>query len=88
MKFSTCLLAIALALLAFCSQAAMAHDTWVQTNTTLIRTGDAVHWVRIEGVVTELYDVIALPNVRQPQALGFKSDEIRRVLRIAEEQPL
>jgi uncharacterized GH25 family protein len=43
MKFSTCLLAIALALLAFCSQAAMAHDTWVQTNTNLIRTGDAVH---------------------------------------------
>jgi hypothetical protein len=51
-----------------------------------LRTGDAVHWVRIEGVVTELYDVIALPGVRQPQALGFKSGEVRRVLRIGDGQ--
>lgn len=53
-----------------------------------LRTGDAVHWVRIEGVVSELYDVIALSGVRQPQALGFKSDEVRRVLRIGETQVL
>jgi uncharacterized protein (TIGR03032 family) len=53
-----------------------------------LRTGDAVHWVRIEGVVSELYDVIALSGVRQPQALGFKSDEVRRVLRIGESQVL
>ncbi|MCA9013681.1 MAG: TIGR03032 family protein [Planctomycetaceae bacterium] len=53
-----------------------------------LRTGDAVHWVRIEGVVTELYDVIALSGVRKPQALGFKSDEIRRVLRIGEAKVL
>ena len=53
-----------------------------------LRTGDAVHWVRIEGVVSELYDVVALPGVRQPQALGFRTDEIRRVLRVGEERSL
>ena len=53
-----------------------------------LRTGDAVHWVRIEGVVSELYDVVALPGVRQPQALGFKSDEVRRVLRVGEKNTL
>ena len=47
-----------------------------------LRTGDAVHWLRIEGVVDELYDVVALPGVRRPMALGFKTDEIRRVLSI------
>ncbi|KAF0163262.1 MAG: hypothetical protein FD157_3260 [Rhodocyclaceae bacterium] len=47
-----------------------------------LRTGDAVHWVRFEGVVDELYDVVALPGVRRPMALGFKTDEIRRVLSI------
>lgn len=47
-----------------------------------LRSGDVVHWLRIEGVVQELYDVIALPGVRRPMALGFKSDEIRRVLSI------
>lgn len=49
-----------------------------------LRSGDAVHWLRFEGLVDELYDVVALPNVRRPMALGFKTDEIRRVLSIEE----
>jgi uncharacterized protein (TIGR03032 family) len=53
-----------------------------------LRTGDTPHWIRIEGVVVELYDVVALQNVIRPQALGFKTDEIRRVLRLAPEQKL
>lgn len=53
-----------------------------------LRTGDTVHWLRIEGVVEELYDVIVLPGVRRPQAVGFKSDEIRRVISVGEEQTL
>jgi uncharacterized protein (TIGR03032 family) len=47
-----------------------------------LRTGDVVHWLRIEGVVQELYDVVALPGVRRPMALGFKTDEIRRVVSV------
>lgn len=47
-----------------------------------LRTGDAVHWLRIEGVVSELYDVVPLPGIRRPMALGFVSDEIRRMLTI------
>ena len=31
------------AALAACAWAGLAHDTWVQTNTAIIRTGDAVH---------------------------------------------
>ncbi|MFN6461371.1 MAG: TIGR03032 family protein [Nostoc sp. DedVER02] len=42
--------------------------------------GNIVHSLRIEGVVTELYDVVALPGVRRPMAIGFKSDEIRRLI--------
>ncbi len=49
-----------------------------------LRTGDAVHWLRFEGMVDELYDVITLPGVRRPMALGFKTDEIRRVISIEE----
>ncbi len=49
-----------------------------------LRTGDAVHWIRFEGIVEELYDVVSLAGVRQPMALGFKTDEIRRVLSIEE----
>lgn len=47
-----------------------------------LKTGDAVHWFRLEGIVDELYDVVALPNIRRPMALGFKTDEIRRVLSV------
>ena len=49
-----------------------------------LRSGDAVHSVQIDGVVDELYDVVALPGVRRPMALGFKTDEIRRVLSVDE----
>jgi len=45
-----------------------------------LRSGDIVHWLNIQGVVEELYDVALLPDVVRPMALGFKTDEIRRVL--------
>ncbi len=43
-----------------------------------LNTGNIAHWLELSGVVTELYDVQVLPGVRQPMALGFKSDEIAR----------
>ena len=49
-----------------------------------LKTGDTVHWLRVEGVVEELYDVVALPGTRRPMALGFKTDEIRRTITLAD----
>jgi uncharacterized protein (TIGR03032 family) len=48
------------------------------------RSGDTVEWLRIEGVVRELFDVAVLPGVRTPAAIGLKTDEIRRVISIDE----
>ena len=45
-----------------------------------LRNGDIVHWVRIDGIVEELYDVVVLPGVTRPMALGLVSDEIRRTV--------
>jgi uncharacterized protein (TIGR03032 family) len=45
-----------------------------------LRTGDVAHWLRFDGIVTELYDVAVLPGVARPMALGFKTDEIQRVV--------
>ena len=50
-----------------------------------LRTGDVVHWLRIEGIIEELYDVVILPSVRRPTAIGFVTDEIRRVISVAPE---
>jgi uncharacterized protein (TIGR03032 family) len=47
-----------------------------------LRTGDIVHWLSIEGIVEELYDVAVLAGARCPMAIGLKSDEIRRVITI------
>jgi uncharacterized protein (TIGR03032 family) len=47
-----------------------------------LRTGDIVHWLRIQGIVEELYDVAVLAGARCPMAIGLKSDEICRVITI------
>ncbi len=49
-----------------------------------LRSGDIVHSLRIEGVIEELYDVVVIPKIRRPMAIGFKTDEIRRVITIGE----
>ena len=49
-----------------------------------LTTGDIEHRLTIEGVVEELYDVVALPGVIRPMALGFRSDEIRFAVRPVE----
>ncbi|MEE8272959.1 MAG: TIGR03032 family protein [Alphaproteobacteria bacterium] len=49
-----------------------------------LRTGDAVHSLRIDGVVKELYDVVVLPDTVRPMAIGFQGDEIRRVITVGD----
>ena len=41
-----------------------------------------------EGLIDELYDVAVLPGVKRAMALGFKTDEIRRILSSDTPQPL
>jgi uncharacterized protein (TIGR03032 family) len=45
-----------------------------------LRTGEIPHWLFIESDNRELYDVVALPGVRQPMALGLLTDEIEKNL--------
>lgn len=41
------------------------------------RRGELVEWLLIEGPVRELFDVLALPGVRRPMAVGLTTDEVR-----------
>ena len=45
-------------------------------------TGDIIHSVTMEGVVSELYDVVAIPGKIQPAALGPTGPELRRMISI------
>lgn len=49
-----------------------------------LNSGAALDWVRIDGVVDELFDVACLPNIRCPSAIGLKGPEIERVLSLAD----
>jgi hypothetical protein len=63
-----------------------ARDTDARCGLAVIslETGDMTAWVRIEGLVRELYDVAALPGVTRPSLIGFKSNDVRVVISIEE----
>jgi uncharacterized protein (TIGR03032 family) len=48
-----------------------------------LKNGGTPHWLRAEGFITELYDVIALAGVARPSMIGYRNDQIRRVLSMA-----
>lgn len=45
-----------------------------------LTTGALLHSLQIDGVVEELFDVVVLPGVRQPRAVGFQGDDIDRLV--------
>jgi uncharacterized protein (TIGR03032 family) len=47
-----------------------------------INTGDVVEYLRLEGMVRELYDVMVMPEVKQPLLIGVQKDEIKRMISI------
>ncbi|MHC5673606.1 TIGR03032 family protein [Nostoc sp.] len=53
-----------------------------------LKTGQVVHWLRLEGEVTELYDVQVLSGVSRPQALGFHTEEIQQMITLDPRSPL
>ena len=49
-----------------------------------LKTGDVSHSFSIGGVIEELYDVLVLPEIKRPAALGFKSAEINTRIKIGD----
>jgi uncharacterized protein (TIGR03032 family) len=45
-----------------------------------LATGQTEHWLRLGGIVRELYDVAALPGLRTPMAVGFAQAQINRLI--------
>ena len=41
-----------------------------------LATGNIVEWIRLEGGVTELFDVQVIPGVRHATCTGILTDEI------------
>ncbi|EAW37357.1 hypothetical protein L8106_12695 [Lyngbya sp. PCC 8106] len=49
-----------------------------------LNNGKVVHWLHIGSTVEELFDIVILPGVRQPEALGLQGDEIQRLVTFPE----
>lgn len=47
-----------------------------------INTGEIVEWVKIEGIVKELYDILAIPNVAKPMVIGTYKEDVHRMISI------
>jgi len=47
-----------------------------------LRTGDIANWLRLEGGVDELYDVVTLEGVRNPSVVPLGSDELRKTVTV------
>ncbi len=45
-----------------------------------LATGNVVEWLFVDGPMRELFDVVALPGVRRPMALGLVADDIRKAV--------
>ena len=55
-------------------------EPWCGVMIVNLATGDIVEWIRLEGHITELFDVAAMPGVRCPMALGPNTVEIHNTI--------
>ena len=64
-------------------------DPWCGIQIIDLRTGDVLQWLRLEGLVRELFDVAVIPGVRCPMAISPQSQEFSStVTRVDEFGPL
>jgi uncharacterized protein (TIGR03032 family) len=47
-----------------------------------LTTGRIDHWLRLGGVVRELYDIALLPGPKRPMLVGLAQDQINRLITI------
>ncbi len=52
-------------------------DPWCGVMIVNLASGDIVEWIKLDGHITELFDVAALPGVRCPMSLGPATTEIQ-----------
>jgi uncharacterized protein (TIGR03032 family) len=62
------------------SLAARGGEAWCGVQVIDLRSGDAVHWIRLEGHIKELFDIAVLPGVHCPMAVGIGAPEMSTML--------
>jgi len=55
-------------------------EAWCGVFVVDTRTGDTVEWIRLEGAITELFDIAVLDDGLCPMALGVDSPELKTMV--------
>ena len=55
-------------------------EPWCGVLIVDLRTGGIVEWVKLDGFITELFDVAAIPGVTCPMAVGPETLEVRSTI--------
>ena len=53
-----------------------------------LATGKLLHWMRLGGVVRELYDIAILPSARRPMLVGLAQGQVNRLINRGAPLPL
>ena len=61
-------------------------DAWCGVQIINLSNGDVAQWLRLDGAITELFDVCVLPGVNNPLTIGPASQEIQNFLTIEQSQ--
>ncbi len=57
-------------------------DAWCGVQIVSLKDGGVSNWLRLDGSITELFDVCVLPRVKNPITLGPQSAEIRSFITV------
>ena len=55
-------------------------EPWCGIQIIHLETGACVEWFRIDGAVSEIYDISTVVGVTSPMSLGFYSSEIQKLI--------
>jgi uncharacterized protein (TIGR03032 family) len=62
--------------------AARGIETWCGVAIVDLAKGEIVEWIKLEGKIIQLFDVLALPDIQCPMLIGPRSDEIANIVSI------
>ena len=49
-----------------------------------LATGEIAHWLRLGGIVRELYDIALIPGPKRPMLVGVAQGQINRLITAGE----
>jgi uncharacterized protein (TIGR03032 family) len=60
-------------------------EPWCGVHIIDLKSGDVVHWIRLDGEIRELFDIRVLPGVVKPTSTGILTDAIHSAITIDSE---